>query len=231
MAPRLFSARIDNLEDDQQESRLSNQPVVLAAQSAADDRLYAVEKVQDGIYALCRLGLWVTLRMLRDLQTGATNCYLGQGSRLEGRHPNPIEKWWQCAAIEPEPKVSYHVSSTQKDPKIRLCLQKPVHNTCLSTLLVGRKQSNKPSEEGKYSLGDMVEGSTQEPEDMLAMIRSQYQESLYASKVSLCHSTTRRFIANFIRRPHWRTLPKDLYLELVWLSNPRLALPRTNLIL
>ena len=231
VAPRLFSARIDNLEDDQQESRLSYQPVVLVAKSAADDRLYAVEKVQDGIYALCRLGFWVTLRLLRDLQTGATNCNLGQRSRLGERHPNPVKKWWQCAAIEPEPKVSHHVSRTQKDPKIRLCLQKPVHNTGLPTLLVGQKQSNKSPEEGECSLGDMVEGSTQEPEEMLAMIRSQYQESLYASKVSLCHSTTLRFIANFIRRPHWLTLPRDLYLELVWLSNPRMALPRTNLIL
>ena len=231
MAPRLFSARIDNLEDDQQESRPSNQPVVLVAQSAADDRLYAVEKVQDGIYALCRLGLWVTLRTLRDLQTGATNCYLGQRSRLEERHPNPLEKWWQCAAIEPEPKVSDHVSRTQKDPKIRLCLQKPVHNNCLHTLLVGQKQSNKPSEEGQYSLGDMVEGSTQEPEEMLAMIRSQYQESLYESKVSFCHCIILRFFTNLNRRLHWHILLRDLYLELVRLSNSRMALPRANLIL
>ena len=231
MAPRLFSARINTLEDDQLESRLSYQPAVLVAQSAADDRLYAVEKVQDGIYALCRLGLWVKLRMLRDLQPEATNCYLGQRSRLEERHPNPMKKWWQCAAIEPEPKVSHHVSRAQKDPKIRLCLQKPVHNTCLPTLLVGQKQSNKPSDEGQYSLGDMVEGSTQEPEEMLAMIRSQYQESLYGSKVSSCHCTILRFFTNFNRRLHWHTLPRDLYLELVRLSNPRMALPRANLTL
>lgn len=230
MAPRLFSARIDNLEEDQQESRLSNQPVVLVAQSAADDRLYAVEKVQDGIYALCRLGVWVTSRMLKDLHTGATNCYLGQRSRLEERHRNPTDKWWQGAAIEQEPKVSLHMSSAQKVPEIRLCLQKPVHNTSPPVLLVGQKQSSKTPEEGEYSLGGVIEETTQEPEEMLAMVRSQYQESLYASKVSFWHCTILRFFTNLNRRPHWHTLPRDLYLELGRHSNPRMVQPMTNLI-
>ena len=231
MAPRLFSAKIDNLEEDQQESRLSHQPVVLVAQSAADDRLYAVEKVQDGIYALCRLGLWVTSRMLKDLQVGATNCYLGQRSRLEDRHRNPTEKWWQSAAIEPKPKVSLHTSSAQKAPGIRLCLQKPVHNTCPPVLLVGQKQPHKSPGEGDYLLGGMIEETKQEPEEMLAMVRSQYQESLYASKVSYCHCTILRFFTNLNRRPHWHTLPRDLYLELVRHSNFRTVQPMTNLIL
>ena len=231
MAPRLFSARIDNLEEDQQESRLSNQPVVLVAQSAADDRLYAVEKVQDEIYALCRLGLWVTSRMLKDLQIGAKNCYLGQRSRLEERHRNPTEKWWQSAATEPEPKVSLHMSSAQKAPEIRLCLQKPVHNTCPPVLLIDQKQSNKTPEEGEYPLGVVIEETTQEPEEMLAMVRSQYEESLYASKVSFCHCTIIHFFTNLNRRPHWHTLPRDLYLGLVRHSNPRMVQPVTDLIL
>ena len=205
--------------------------MVLITHSAADDRLYAVEKVQYGIYALCKLGLWVTLRMLKELRTGATNCYLGQRSRLEEQHRNPTDKWWQGAAIEPEPKVSHHIFSTQKASRIRLCLQKPVHNTCPAVLLVGQKQSNQTPEEGEYSMGGMIEETTQEPEEMLAMIRSQYQESLYASKVSFCHCTMPRFFTNLNRRPRWHTLPRDLYLELVRLSNPRMVLPMTNLIL
>ena len=231
MAVRLFSARIENLEDDQRDSRLSNQPVVLVAQSAADDRLYAVEKVQDGIYALCRLGLWVTSRMLRDLQSGATNCYLGHRSRFEERHPNLIDKWWQGAAIGSEPKVSHPVSSIQKAPRIRLCLHKPVHNTCPPMLLAGQEQSTKLPEEVAYSPGGVIEDTTQEPEEMLAMIRSQYQESLYASKVSFCHCTILCFFTNFHQRLHWHTLRRDLYLELVRFSNPRMALPMIRLIL
>ena len=231
MAARLFSARMDKLVDDQRNSQVSNQPVVLIAQSAADDRLYAVEKVQDGIYALYRLGLWVTSRMLRDLQGRATNCYSGPRSRLEARHPNPLDKWWQGAAIESEPKVSHPVSSIQKAPRIRLCLHKPVHNTCPPVLLVGQEQSDKSPEEVAYSLGGMIEDTTQEPEEMLAMIRSQYQESLYASKVSFCHCTILRFFTDFNRRLHWHTLRRDLYLELVRLSNPRMALPMIHLIL
>ena len=205
--------------------------MVLIAQSAADDRLYAVERVRDGIYALCRLGLWVTSRLLQGLQSEATSCSLGQRTRIKERPRSPTDKWWRAAAIEPEPKVLYHVSSAEKAPRIRLCLQKPVHNTCPPMPLVGQKQSNKSSEEAGYSLGDMIEETTQEPEEMLAMIRSQYQDSLYASKVSFSHYTILRLITNFIRRPHWHTLQRDPYLELVRLSNIRMALSMTNLIL
>ena len=229
--PRLFSARIESLEEDQQEGRLSNQPMVLIAQSAADDRLYAIERVQDGTYALCRLGLWVTSKCLQGLQTGATSCSLGQRARIKERLRSPTDKWWRGAAIEPEPKVLYHVSSAQQAPGIRLCLQKPITNTCSPMLLASQKESNKSPEEAGCSLGDMIEETIQEPEEMLAMIRSQYQDSLYASKVSFCNYAISRTITNFIRRPHWHTLPRDLYPEFVRLSNPRMAIVVTNLIL
>ncbi len=204
--------------------------MVLIVQSAADDRLYAVERVQDGIYALCRLGLWVTSRLLEGLQSEATSCSLGQRARINERLRSPTDKWWRGAAIEPEPKVLYHISSAQEAPRIRLCLQKPVHNTCPPMPMVGQKQSNKSPEEAGCSLGGTIEETTREPEEMLAMIRSQYQESLYASKVSFCHYTILCIITNFVCRPPWHTLPKDLYPELVRLSNPRMARTVANLI-
>ncbi|KAK0509818.1 hypothetical protein JMJ35_008212 [Cladonia borealis] len=187
VAPRLFCARIESLEEDQQEGRLSNQPLVLIVQSAADDRLYAVEKVQDGIYALCKLGLWVTSRLLEGLQSEATSCSLGQRARIKEPLRIPTDKWWRGAAIESEPKVLYHISSAQKAPGIRLCLQKPVDNTCSPMLLAGQNLSNKSPEEAGCSLGGLIKETIQEPEEMLAMIRSQYQDSLYASKTSLAY--------------------------------------------
>ena len=202
VTPRLFSARIESLEEDQHEGRLSNQPMLLIAQSAADDRLYAVERVQDGIHALCRLGIWVTSKSLQGFQTGATSCSLGQRARIKEQLRSPTDKWWRGAAIEPEPKTLYHVSSAQKAPGIRLCLQKPITNTCSPMLLAGQKQSNKSPEEAGCSPDDMIEEATQEPEELLAMIRSQYQDFLYASKVSFCNYAMSRNITNFIRRPH-----------------------------
>ena len=170
--------------------------MLLIAQSATGDRLYAVERVQDGIYALCRLGLWVTSGLLKGLRTETTSCSLGQIARIKEQPRSPTDKWWRGAAIEPEPKVLYHVSSAQKAPRIQLCLQKPVHNTCPPMPLIGQKQSNKSPEDRGSSLGGMIEETTQEPEEMLAMIRSQYQESLYASKVSSCHYTILRIITD-----------------------------------
>lgn len=203
--------------------------MVLIARSAADDRLYAVERVQDGIYALCRLGLWVTFELLQGLQIEATSCSIGQRARIKEPLRIPKDKWWQGAAIEPETKTLYHISSAQKAPGIRLCLQKPVNNTFPPILLAGQEQSDKSPEEAGLSLGGMIEETTQEPEDILAMIRSQYQESLYASKVSFCQYTLFRRITNFIRRPHWHTLPRDLCPELVRLSTLRTALAVTKL--
>ena len=97
--------------------------------------------------------------------------------------------------------------------------------------VIGQKQSNESPEEAGSSLGGMIEETTQEPEEMLAMIRSQYQDSLYASKVSFCHYIILRIITNFIQRPHWHILPRDLYPELARLSNLSIALAVTNLIL
>ena len=201
--------------------------MVLIAQSAADDRLYAVERVQEGIYALCRLELWVTTGLLKGLQAEATSCSLGQRARIKERPRSPTDKWWRGAAIEPEPRVPYHESSAQKASRVRLCLQKPVHNTCPPMPLIGEKQSNKPPGEAGSSLGGMMEDTTQEPEEMLAMIRSQYQDFLYASKVSFCYYTISHIATNFIQRPHWHTLPRDLYPELAPLFHLRIALAAT----
>ena len=201
------------------------------AQSVADDRFYAVERVQYGIYALCRLGLWVTLELLQSLQTGATSCSWEQRPQIKEPLRIPKDRWWRGAVIEPEPKVLYHVSSAQKAPGIRLCLQKPVNTTRSPMLLAVQEQSDKSPEEAGCSLDGMIEETAQELEETLAMIRSQYQESLYASKVSFCHCTILRMITNFIQRPHWRTSPRDLYPELVRLSTPRMALAVTKLIL
>ena len=97
--------------------------------------------------------------------------------------------------------------------------------------LIGQKQSNISTEEAGCSLGGMIEEITQEPEEMLAMIRSQYQDSLYASKVSFGHYTMLRITTNFIQRPHWHTLPRDLYHELARLFNLGIALAVTIFIL
>ena len=215
---RLFSAWIEGLEGNQQENQLSTQPTVLIAQSTSEGRLHAVERVQIGIYALCRLGQWVTTGAVERLQAGAMDRYPSQIVQNEEQRRGSSDEWWRSAAIKLDSEARNGVTRSGKIPGVRLCLQKPVQKSTPPSPTSDRISASILPEQEEGLLENMVEKAAKEPEEMLETIKSQYQEALYASKVGLQYVVYLDTVADSIRRLHWHTLPKGLCLELEQLS-------------
>ncbi|KAL2043524.1 hypothetical protein N7G274_003831 [Stereocaulon virgatum] len=182
----LFSARIENLEN--QEEGWSTQPMVLIAQSTRDSRHYAVERVQNGIYALCKLGQWVTFELLARLQAGAMHSHLPQRVQIKEQIRRPSEEWWCSSAIRLDTEASSRTLRTEKALTSRLCLAKPVQRSAPSSSISDNIPEPVHLEQAEDVLECMVEEEKmKEPEEMHRTIKSQYQEALYASKTSLAY--------------------------------------------
>lgn len=193
----LFSAYIKVLEGTSDDDRQSCQPTVLIAQSAIDDGLFAIERVREGIYANCRLGNWVTMNALERLQTIPMDVVrLQKRQRQEQGRPQG-DQWWGSAAIGIKFEDSCKV---RKDPDMdknrgmrlflhmpQIKLTTPAQETQELSSSVLQSQTGNVLEDTVEK--DTVEKAAQDPEEVLKMVRTQYQDALYTSKVRL-HSCT-----------------------------------------
>ncbi len=93
---RLFSADIRCLESPPPSTTRKSDPVVLIAKLEVDGALYAVERVRRGIYALCKIGGWVTLEELRSIASFVvpkqTQCNTGTISKDGGAKPATMDQ-------------------------------------------------------------------------------------------------------------------------------------------
>ncbi len=194
LEPRLFSARIAALEPGLPEVRRSRRTPVLIAHSEFNASMYAVERVQLGIYALCRLGDWVTHQDIRRLQTMSLENIPPRKEHAYEQANATGNDWWRRAAIPPshasQRRRSYD-SQKQKFAKLenfRLCLTTPITSTPELDLGIQETSPQVAQEHVPFTLVDMLEDpfpedTRQEPEEVLGMIKAQYQEALYVSKV------------------------------------------------
>ncbi|KAI1376918.1 DNA replication regulator SLD3-domain-containing protein [Hypoxylon crocopeplum] len=85
------SIKILDLED-----RMGSGPVVLIARLETDKSLYALERQQNGLYALCHIGSWVNLQELEGLATASC-------SRLIEKRPHTsIDSSTSCPLVTPQ---------------------------------------------------------------------------------------------------------------------------------
>ena len=97
---RLFSACIPCLEKSSEKDDHGARAYVLVARLQKDDSLFAVEEVQNGVYALCKLGDWV--REGDIVRHGKWQPAPKQRHPVLERRPappNPTE-WWRSAMIK-----------------------------------------------------------------------------------------------------------------------------------
>lgn len=186
----LFSAHIETLEESVHEDRWTNQPTVLIVQSAIDEGLFAVERVQGGIYAMCRLGDWVTVNTLERMQTIPIDI-APQPKRNRQEQPGlPGDNWWGTAAIGSRREHKYDRGKkidVEKTRGMRLCLQGPPHTPTAPSQIFQETSQPVSQDQTQNVLTGMVEEAAQNPEEVLKMVRDQYQEALYASKSSLAY--------------------------------------------
>ncbi|KAL8854590.1 MAG: hypothetical protein Q9221_000625 [Calogaya cf. arnoldii] len=193
---RLFSAWITILETAHQEDQANALPLVLITESSGES-LYAIERVQNGVYAQCKLAAWIGLKHLEALQelnkcdaTSPKRAYLGR-----------TDQWWQGITShkrrEGSPSiVQPHTSSYYKT---RCDLRKPAYIATEPTHPLKEVPSAEPIEPptvvikggnspaSQEQLPSSWEHRSQDPDDLLKSVRTQYKELLYQSKASLAY--------------------------------------------
>ena len=184
----LFSAHIELLEDNVLDDRWPGQPMVLIAESAIDDGLFAIERVQEGIYAMCRLGKWVTVHAIEQLHIIPVDIAKPQKRQCHKQPRVRHNSWWSAATVDLMSPSRHDPSNDpgfEKTCEVRLCLQKP--QQCLNTPAQDT-QEIPPSimqDQAESSVRDTLQEAAQDSEEVLKMVRAQYQDALYTSKVRL----------------------------------------------
>lgn len=212
----LFSAHIAILEENVGEDRWSNRPMLLIAQSAIDDRLFAIERVQEGVYAMCRLGDWVSVNAFERSQTIPIDVVRPQKRQCK-EQPGPLgDRWWSVSALQFERGHRYeqiYKPGVDKTRGVRLCLhsawQKPIEPA-----QVTQPVSQPISQDHTGNVWtDMVETAAQDPEEVFNMVRVQYQEALYASRVGIVFRTIFCYYSDSDCSCRWHILRKGPCLE------------------
>ena len=187
LGSNLFSGYIGYLEKIVREDLRSSQPTVLIAQSALDDGLFAIERAEEGIYAMCRLGHWVDKNMLERLLVVPVDVARPQKRQSQEQPRLHGNSWWSIAAIgfmresNCDPGKNSGVGKTRG---VRLCLQMPQQKLTAPAQVNQEIEASIMQSQVDVSLESMVEEVAQDPEEILRTVRTQYQEALYASKVS-----------------------------------------------
>ncbi len=184
----LFSAHIQILERYVDEDRWSTPPTVLIAQSAADDGLFAVERVREGIYAMCRLGTWVTVNMLERLQIAPMDVVRPLKRQVPEQPRLWGDNWWSTATVDFGSEGRYGLSSDlsfEKTQGVRMSLQMPHQKSTTPVQTTLEIPSAVLQGQINNALYNMEKEVVQDPEEVLNMVRAQYQDFLYTSKVSL----------------------------------------------
>ena len=147
-----------------------------------------------GIYALCRLGDWVKIQDIQRLQKISSENVAPRNKNVHEQAGVSSNDWWGAAAI----RVSHHpqVCGSQKSKFARLdnfhLCSKSSTTKAPETESVSKELLSKPIEDQvSPALNDTMEEPTydtlQEPDEVLSMIKAQYQEALYVSKTSLAY--------------------------------------------
>lgn len=212
---RMFSANISSLAAISSSGKHNDGPMVLIAESSFTPCFYAVEQMRPGIYVLCQLCAWVTLNHLEKLKLGSKsppNFLSLEKAVLTG------DKWWHKATIQSEgvrPSTKQYKSWAAEE--FQLCLEAPVQQRPLAASPV--KSVCETQEEQPLAVSDNMirekplQENAHNVDEVLNMIRTQYQEALYISQVRsnpffAFHSNTDRL------RHRWRIMQKDHYLVL-----------------
>ena len=153
-----------------------------------DESLFAIERVDSHIFALCALATWVTLRLLR-CQSAPTSLHakvfdhkhnMGHAQALG----QPMQDaWWQKASIQA-------ISNEFLEKHARSRAKATESSKLPSESLVTANQVASLGSDEHLVLDSLIPTKQcfdppQGPEAALSTISSQYKEALYASKVNL----------------------------------------------
>ena len=187
---RTFKARIPVLETREAGSSENNEGNILVAKDERG-RLWVIERVGKSVYFMGKLNDWVTLEDFDRKPSKASRTYLhaSTGSGTQNR------SWWKTAAVDldmdhgkaivsaREPVKAPLLRFSMKPPHARLVsrdlsVEQPAAQQVATSQLPACMAFRPDGQEYKDALPDS------QPEDVFAMVRAQYMEALYMSKVA-----------------------------------------------
>lgn len=197
---RFFESHIRVLD---LEGRLRQAPSVLIARSDTTRNVYAIERHQNGLYAVCKLGAWVAIDKLSHL---AEACYEQRCRPAQVAHNSVAEapsttpqlhhesKKKRLAIEEIQSMVRKRprtISTTpcesqeQSQPRIQTVAHAVAHSLedPFQEQLPGGIVSEPPPKSPQAAVADSNADMQTSAEDIFQNIRSQYLEALYHSKV------------------------------------------------
>ena len=138
---------------------------------------------------MCRLGKWVTMDILKQLRPISADI-LDPRKRHFHEQPGLGPKyWWSAAAIDFRPIAwcdPSKASDFEEARGVRLCLQKPQQNPITPVQVTQEIPTSIMQGQIGSFMVDTLQEAAQDPEEVLKMVRAQYQDALYTSKVMQC---------------------------------------------
>lgn len=199
---RFFESHIRVLD---LEGRLRQAPSVLIARSDTTRNVYAIERHQNGLYAVCKLGAWVAIDKLSHL----AEAYYEQRCRpAQAAHAGVAEAPSTTPQLHHESKkkrlaieqiqsmvrkrprtisITPCESQEQSQPQIQAVAPAVAHSLedPFQEQFPGGIVSEPPSKSSQAAVADSNADMQTSAEDIFQNIRSQYLEALYHSKVRI----------------------------------------------
>ena len=174
-----------------------DQPLLIATSGANDERLFAIERFDTELYALCRLGQWVNLKALQKLHS-LSQIRPPLSKQPCTQHINRGESEWRRSFAVGS--VSDFQNSHRKKVggpsgrAVRLCMSVPQQPAFVPpTSIIQQAADDSASKDLELKAGAVakeiedLQSALPDPAEALATIRAQYQEALYLSRSSLAY--------------------------------------------
>jgi DNA replication regulator SLD3 len=183
---RLFAAHIHTLES-LHENGVEGR--ILVAEQKEEGRLYVVERAAKRIYALCRLGQWITkdaLSRLPQVQPKEQTCV----AKRRITAPANTAPWWSRAAVDLPKERPRDYENTPKLLQFNLPTQVLKNIPKLNPDSAGAQTANEAEDTnargalGQKSDTAIADSESQDPVEELA---KQYLDALYLSRTSLAY--------------------------------------------
>ncbi|KAL8794472.1 MAG: hypothetical protein Q9195_002945 [Heterodermia aff. obscurata] len=173
-----------------------DQPLLIATLGTQGGSLFAIEKVDAGLYALCRLGNWVTLEALDKLRISVEDrSLISKQEGVEQIYDRGTD-WWRPVAVGTVHDVSKRHNKKLNYPRsdtVRLRMgvpEQPPEQSVISIeqpLLEMPPQRLETTKNFNEDGGESLQPVLSDPAEALITIRDQYHKALYLSKSSLAY--------------------------------------------
>jgi DNA replication regulator SLD3 len=189
---RLFSAYVDVLEGRNDVHEMEEDaPKVLIARHETKRTLYAVERVRERVYSLCKLAGWLKEKDVSDLWDPENLNVYPKHPQMEGSEMEDGE-WWKHAMTETTPAERpvkrINMSMLRPRPMSKVAHQPVESQVQYQTMHVATQDQAEAIAISTETAPATIEALTPPtPQEQLESLVEQYLNAIYLSKMSLAY--------------------------------------------